>query len=255
MDKSGKIRDYKNALAFILANESDNAAVLRREEFERTAAKSFRAFALRQDASRPPQQRAAVVLLSLDVQRFVLILWIDDYRQIQLLRIGPRKSGIAVGAPLHRCAHSVAIAEVEVVTHADLVAVVDDRRSRQREQECIHQFNFAAIVSKQRRQTAANAEIDSHRPVLRVGPVHVIALFIGDHLKGQLVVIAQEHGPLAALRNVGRNAQNVRNRIPIFHAQRHEKARHDREMKRHVAFVAVPKVRDRVFRPLVSFGK
>ena len=55
-------------------------------------------------------------------------------RQVQSLRIRPRKAGVAIGAPLHRGAHAVAIAEIDVVAHADLIAVIEDGRARQREQ-------------------------------------------------------------------------------------------------------------------------
>ena len=87
-----------------------------------------------------------VVLLGLDVDRLVVVLGVDDDRQEQPLRVGPREAGVAVGAPLHRRAHAVAVAEVDVVAHADLVAVVDDRRARQREQQRVHQLDAAPVV-------------------------------------------------------------------------------------------------------------
>ena len=83
----------------------------------------------------PPQERAGIVLLGLDVDRLVVVLGIDDDGQIELLRIGPREAGVAVGAPLHRRADAVAVAEIDVVAHADLVAVVQHRRARQREEQ------------------------------------------------------------------------------------------------------------------------
>ena len=71
------------------------------------------------------------------------------------------KPGVAVGAPLHRRAHAVAVAEVDVVAHADLVAVVEDRRAGQREQQAVHQLDLAAVVAEQRREAAADAEVDA----------------------------------------------------------------------------------------------
>jgi len=68
-----------------------------------------------------------VLLLRLDVDRLVVVLGIDDDRQVELLRVAPREPGVAVGAPLHRRADAVAVAQVDVVAHADLVAVVEHR--------------------------------------------------------------------------------------------------------------------------------
>ncbi len=85
--------------------------------------------------------------------------------------------------------------------------------------------------------------------------VHVVALFVGDHLERQLVVVAQEQRPLAVLGNVGRLVQDLGDRMAIFLPQRHEHARHQREVERHVAFVAVAEVRAHVGRPLVRLGE
>ena len=164
-----------------MANEREHAPVLGCKKFERAATKCLRALALRENAFHPPQQRAAVVLLRFNIQRFILILGIDDYRQIELLWIGSREPGIAVGRPLHGRAHAVTVAKIEVITHADLVAVIDHRGSWQRQQQRVHQFDLAAVVSQQRREPAADAEIDSHRTIFRVHAIHVIALFVGNH--------------------------------------------------------------------------
>ena len=72
-----------------------------------------------------------IILLRLDIHRFVVVSRIDIDRQIQLLRIGAGKPGVAVRTPLHGRANTVAISQIHVVTHSDLIAVVDDRRSRQ----------------------------------------------------------------------------------------------------------------------------
>jgi hypothetical protein len=71
-----------------------------------------------------------VVVLGLYVKSFVVIFRIDIHRQVQLLRIGPGKTCIAVRAPLHGSTDSVAVAEIDVVAHADFVAIIKDRRPR-----------------------------------------------------------------------------------------------------------------------------
>ena len=98
-----------------------------------------------------------IVLLRLDVDRFVVILRVDVHRQVQPLRIGARKPGVAVAAPLHRRAHAVAVAEVDVVAHPDFVAVIDHGRAGQRKQQPVHQLDAPAVVLEQRRQPAADA--------------------------------------------------------------------------------------------------
>ena len=221
----------------------------------RAAAERLVLLAQRDQPLRPPQQRVRVVLLRFDVDRLVVVLGVDDDRQDQPLRVGAREAGVAIGAPLHRRAHAVAIAEVDVVAHADLVAVVEDRRARQREQQAVQQLDLAPVVADQRRQPAADAEVDAHLAVVRVGAVHVVALFVGHHLQRQLVVVAQEQRPLAVRRDRRRLRQDVEDREAVLHVNRHEHPRHDREVEVHVALVAVAEVGGRVLGPLVRLGE
>ena len=85
-----------------------------------------------------------------------------------------------------------------------------------------------------------------------VDAIHVIPLLIGHHFERQLVVIAQEHGPLAAIGNRRCLIEDVDDRKPVLHLQRHEHARHERKVEVHVRFVALAKVSDRIFRPLIG---
>ena len=119
----------------------------------------------------------------------------------------------------------------------------------------MHQLDLVPVVLEERRQPAPDAEIDAGDGIARVGAVHVVALFVGDHLERQLVVVAQEHGPLAAVGRLRRLAQDVDDREAVFHAQAHEQARHQREVERHLALVAVAEVRGRVLGPLVRLGE
>ena len=54
--------------------------------------------------------------------------------------------GIAVAVPLHGRAHTIAIAEINVVSHSDFVAVVDDGSSRKREKQAVQKFNAPPII-------------------------------------------------------------------------------------------------------------
>ena len=120
----------------------------------------------------------------------------------------------------------------------------------------MHQLDLVAAVVEQRREAAADAEVEPHPRVLRVLLVHVVALVVGDHLERQLVVVAQEEPPLAVLRDRGRPLEDLVERRRVLTPDRHEHARHHREVERHVALVAVgPKYCDDVLRPLVRLGE
>ena len=58
------------------------------------------------------------------VHCLVVILRIDDDGQKKSLGICPGETRVAIGAPLHGRANAVAIAEIDIVAHADFVAVV-----------------------------------------------------------------------------------------------------------------------------------
>jgi len=79
----------------------------------------------------PVQQRKGRAFLRLDVDRFIPVDRVHDDGEVEPPRIRAREAGVAVAAPLHRGADAVAVTEIDVVAHPDLVAVVDDRRSRQ----------------------------------------------------------------------------------------------------------------------------
>ena len=86
--------------------------------------------------------------------------------------------------------------------------------------------------------------------------VHVVALFVGDHLQRQLVVVAQEDAPLALSAEIsGVWAMISTIGVRTSSRDRHEDARHQREVERHVALVAVAEVRPHVGRPLVRLGQ
>ena len=87
---------------------------------------------------------------------------------------------------------------------------------------------------------------------MRIRRVHVVALLGVDHLQGQLVVVAQEQAPLAALGDVRRLPHDVEHRVAILETEAHEQTRHEREVERHVALVALAEVGAHILRPLVG---
>ena len=201
-----------------------------------------------------------VARLRLDVDGLIAVQRVHDGRQYQAGRIGAGEATVAVYRPLHRRAHTVAVAEVDVVAHADLVAVVQRRRTGHRQQQAVEQLDASPVAPHQRRQSTADAEVDPRATVGGVVVPQVIAFVVGDHLQGQLIVVAQEDRPLAIGRNLRRLAQDVGDRKAVFLGDGHVHARHQREVERHVAFVALAmlfttKIGPGILRPLVGLGQ
>ena len=233
----------------------DDLAILGPDEIERTAPEALVLATDRERAACPVEERGRIAALRLDVDGLIAVDRIHDDRQVQTLRVGAREAGIAIEAPLHRRTHAIAIADVDIVAHADLIAVVHDGRTGHGKQQAIHELDAIDIVVQKRREAAANTDVHAHARLLRVHLVHVVALAIRHHLERELVVIAQEDGPLTVIRNIGRLAQDFRNRITILERHGHENARHQRKVECHVAFVAFAEILAHVFRPLVRFGQ
>ncbi len=117
------------------------------------------------------------------------------------------------------------------------------------------ELDALAIVAEQRCQAAADPEVDPRHAVLGVRAIHVVALLVGHHLERELVVVAQEQRPLRGVRDGRRLRQDVDDREPVLHADRHEQSRHEREMECHVALVTLAEVGDRILGPLVGLGE
>src|SRR5215467_16032507 len=59
----------------------------------------------------PVQQRAAVALLGLDVERLVAVDWVHDQREVEAGGIAAGEAGVPVRGPLHGRAHAVTVTE------------------------------------------------------------------------------------------------------------------------------------------------
>ena len=103
----------------------------------------------------------------------------------------------------------------------------------------MHQLDLVATAVQERREAAADAEVQLHPRILGVLVVHVVALVVGDHLERQLVVVAQEEAPLRVARDRRRVVEDLDHRPRLLAPQRHEHARHDGEVEGHVALVPV----------------
>ena len=134
LHEARQVGDHQDVLVFERTDERHHAVVVGVQKLDRPAPEGSKLLAQSDEPSHPPQERMAVALLRFDVDGLVVVLVIDHHRQNELLRVGAREAGIHVAAPLHRGAHPVAVTEVHVVAHPDLVAVVENRRAGEREQ-------------------------------------------------------------------------------------------------------------------------
>ena len=253
--RARQIGDAKDGIAAVLAKIGDDLAVGRTQEGERSAAERLLQLARGEHAPHPVQQGRGLARLRLDVDRLVAVDRVHDRRQVQPLRVGVGEPGVALGLPLHGRAYAVAIAEIDVVAHADLIAVIDERRSGHRQEQTVHQLDLVHVIVEQRCQAPAYAEVEPRARVGRVCLVHVVALLAGHHLQRELVVIAQEDGPLAGLRNVRRLRHDLGDGIAVFLRDGRVHARHQRKVICHMAFVGVAEVFAHVFGPLVGLGQ
>ena len=153
---------------------------------------------------------------------------------------------------MHGGPDSVPVAQIKIIAHPDLFAVIDDRRARHRKQQAVHQLNLFPVIPQERGQTAPDSQIDPGLLIMGKDAVHVIPLFIRHHFQGELVVIAQKESPLAGFRNGRCLFQDIDNRKSIFHLHGHEEPWHQGEMKVHMAFVAIPEIGGGIFRPLIG---
>ncbi len=253
---AGEVRHAQDRrFAFERADIRQHLAVGRLQKLDGTPAEHAMPLARGKQPARPVQQRMRVAALRFHVHRFIAVQRAHDGRQHELFGVGAREAAVAVGGPLHWRAHAVAVAEVDVVAHADFVAVIHDGRAGHGEEQAVHQLDAAAVAFQQRCQPAADAQVQARAAVACVDLPEVVALGIGHHFERQFVVIAQEDGPLAAGGHLRRLAHDVGDRKTVFTRDRHVHARHQRKVERHVAFVAGTEVFLRVFRPLVGLGQ
>ena len=118
-----------------IADVGKDLAVLGVQEAQRAAAEDLEELAQGDHVARPVQQRGLIAELGLDVDHLVAVDGVHDDREVEARGIAAREAGVAVGVPLHRRAYAVAVAEVDVVAHADLVAVVHDGRAGEAEEQ------------------------------------------------------------------------------------------------------------------------
>src|ERR1700693_6520808 len=113
-----------------------------------------------------------------------------DHRQMWPAAL--REAALRFVRPLHRGACALALGQSQIVAHADLVAIADDRSPGQRKQQAVGQFETPLIAVEHRRETAADAAVvglDGRTRPER--SEHLLPLLIGQPAEIELIVVAQ----------------------------------------------------------------
>ena len=156
---------------------------------------------------------------------------------------------------MHWRAHAVPVAEIDIVAHADLVAIIDDWRAGQGKQERIEKLDLAPVVFEQGGETAANAKIDPRPRVGGIKGPKIVPFRAGHHGERHLVMVAQKDRPLRSVRDLRRLPHDIGDRMAVLLRQRHVDPRHEGKMKRHMAFVALPEILRCLLRPEIGLGE
>jgi len=156
---------------------------------------------------------------------------------------------------LHRGADPVAIAQHDIVTHPNFIAVVEYRRPRHGHQQQVHQFDAVAVVIQQRCKPPADSQVEPGIGIDRIGLVKIIPFAVRNHLQGEFVMVAQEYAPLAILRDIRRLLHDLHHGVAVLLRDGHVHARHEGKMVSHVAFVAIAEILAHILGPLIGFGQ
>ena len=252
---AAQIDDHNDPLVLKLPHEGQDTAVVGPQPLDLPAPEHLKGLTLGQQLLGPVQQTVGILLLAAHVDPAVAVLGVANDGQVQAMGVSLREAGVLVVVPLHGGAHAVAVAQVVVVAHADLVAVVEHGGAGQRHQQHVEQLDLVAVVVHQRGQPAADAQVDARRPVRGVDVVHEVALLVGDHLQGQLVVVPEEGGPLAVLGDLRGLVEDVGDGVAVLHFNAHVHPGHEREVVVHVALITVAEVAGAFFGPHIGLGQ
>ena len=216
---------------------------MRRARGDRLALTPADLRALRAEADHPDhpaQQGTGVALLDVHIDGLEAVRAAGDDRRDRLLRGG--EAGVGLRRPLHRRAHGATLAERQVVAHPDLVAVVDDGRPRQREHEAVRELEPPA-VAEHRRQPAADPPVVELHAWLRAEALEDrLPLLLRQAAEVELVVVAEELGPLGSRRQLAGGAQRLRERLRVSRGERVEGVLVDPEVEHHVQPAALAEV-------------
>src|SRR3974390_345544 len=209
LSKTREIRDAQHPFISVLYQVGEYLSVGGIKKLDCSAPKDGKKLSQRNHVPHPIQERGRITLLGFHVDRFISPDRIHDDGAIEACGDRRGKAGVAIRVPLHGSTDAIAVTEVNVITHADFVAVVEDGRDGKGKKKAVEQFNAPAVVVDQGGEAPPDSQVDAHSRVRAIGEVHVVALVVCYHLECQLVVIPQQETPLTCLRKAGSLGDDV----------------------------------------------
>src|ERR1017187_6223972 len=89
-----------------------------------------------------------------DIDCLISVKRVQNQRGVKTLGIGGGETRVPSPVPLHRRAHAVAVAEMNIVSHPDFVAVINDWSTRKRHEQAIHELDPPAVIFQQGSKTS-----------------------------------------------------------------------------------------------------
>ena len=112
-------------------------------------------------------------------------------------RVPGREACLGSTRPLHRRACGIPLRQGKIIPHADFIAIAQNGRAGQRQHDAVGQFQPPAVAAQHRGEPAPDAApVKLHvrlRPKLLE---HGLTLLLAQPSQVQLVMVAQEIGPL-----------------------------------------------------------
>ena len=136
----GHVRRAEDGVVLPPPHVGQDLAVATAQELDGAPTEDLEELAQPDHVSHPLQQRGGVGQLGLHVHCLVAEDRIGDQWRAQAGGRCLGEAGVDAPGPLHRRAHPVPVLEADVVTHADLIPVVEDRGPREREEQAMEQL-------------------------------------------------------------------------------------------------------------------
>ncbi len=233
-----QVMDKQHGIVAPVITDHQHGGIARRDHLEIAPADLGHFLAHADDALGTVEHQVGIAPLLCGVDVLVAVRALVDHGRTRLVAFG--KSGMRFGRPLHRRARAIALGQIEIVAHAEFVAVPDHRRTRQRAHQAVGEFDAPPVAAEHRRQPPPYAAVvQLHALVGSKGFEYRITLRLGQAAEIEFVVIAQEQAPLRGGRPRLGRGQRFRQRTGIGRGQRVEQMLVDMKIEHHVHTVAV----------------
>jgi hypothetical protein len=140
---------------------------------------------------------------------------------------------------LHRRARASPLRQLEIVSHAELVSIADDRSPRQGEHQAVRKLEAPPVTVEHRRKTPADAAIiELHLLRWAERVEYLLALLLGKAAEIELIMIAQEHSPLRGGRPRPRGIKGLDQKLAIGRSHCVEQSLIDLKVEHHMHAIA-----------------